>query len=233
MLDDVTVILPAFNEAKSIGNLIDDIRRIVPGAVIFVGDNNSTDETAAISLKKGCEVIKVGEQGKGHVVKKLIEQCPTGKIIMADADNTYPVAQCLVYIDMLLDHNDFVIGYRKWCDLKAMPMANKIGNMMLSSAASLLYLHPVKDMCSGLWGLRKAAADRFVIESSGFTLEADMFSNAVRNRCRIEQIPITYRARLDGDSSKLKIKDGMKIGYFLLKKRVAVKRRKKNTDSGI
>jgi glycosyltransferase involved in cell wall biosynthesis len=220
LLSDVTVILPAHNEAVSIGKLIDSIHDLNPAINICVGDNNCTDGTADIAQQKGCNIIKVTRQGKGHVVQELLRQNKTDKIIMADADNTYPVAQCIIYLDMLLDYNDVVIGYRKWKSQDAMPTVNRLGNVALSMMASVLYLHHVTDLCSGLWGFRREAASRFKLSSSGFTLEADMFANAVKQGCRIEQIPIAYMAREKGDVSKLKIGDGLKIGQFLLKKRL-------------
>ena len=223
MLSDVTVILPAHNEAVSIGKLIDDIRALNPTINIVVGDNNCTDQTADIARQKGCNIIPVTRQGKGHVVRELLRQNTAGKIILADADNTYPVAQLIFYLDMLLDYNDIVIGYRKWKSEDAMPTVNRLGNIALSTLASMLYLHSVRDLCSGLWGFRKASADRFKLSSRGFTLEADMFVNAVKQGCRIEQIPIAYGAREKGDTSKLRIRDGMEIGWFLMKKRLGVK----------
>ena len=219
MLSDVTVILPAHNEAVSIGRLISSIRELNPNINICVGDNNCTDGTADIALHGGCNIIKVARQGKGHVVQELLKQATASRIIMADADNTYPVARCIVYIDLLLDNCDVVIGYRKWKSEEAMPAVNRLGNIALSAMAGMLYLHNVTDLCSGLWGFRREAAARFKLSSSGFTLEADMFANAVKQGCRIEQIPIAYGAREKGDASKLKIMDGIRIGQFLLKKR--------------
>ena len=219
MLSDVTIILPAHNEAVSIGKLVDAIRELSPEVRIFVGDNNCVDNTADIARQKSCQIIQVSRQGKGYVVQELLKQCPKGKIILADADNTYPVARCLLYVDLLLDHCDIVIGYRKWKSEDAMPTMNKLGNIALSVTASILYMHCVTDLCSGLWGFRKTVVSKFNISSPGFTLEADMFINAVKHRCRIEQIPIPYNAREKGDVSKLKIIDGLKIGQFLLQKR--------------
>ena len=219
MLSDVTVILPAHNEAVSIGKLIADIRELNPSIHICVGDNNCTDGTADIAQRGGCSIIKVARQGKGHVVQELLRQTTTGRVIMADADNTYPVARSLLYIDLLLDNCDVVIGYRKWKSEDAMPTVNRLGNIALSAMASVLYLHSVTDLCSGLWGFRREAAAKFKLSSRGFTLEADMFANAVKQGCRIEQIPIAYGAREKGDASKLKIMDGIRIGKFLLKKR--------------
>jgi len=219
MLSDVTVILPAHNEAVSIGKLIDDIRELNPAINIVVGDNNCTDGTADIARRKACTVIEVTRQGKGHVVRELLRQNKTGKIILADADNTYPVARCILYVDMLLDNCDVVIGYRRWKSEDAMPTVNRLGNVALSALASVLYLHRVTDLCSGLWGFKKSAVSKFNLTSGGFSLEADMFANAVKLGCKIEQIPIAYGAREKGDASKLRVADGLRIGQFLLKKR--------------
>ena len=139
MLSDVTVILPAHNEAVSIGRLISSIRELNPNINICVGDNNCTDGTADIALHGGCNIIKVARQGKGHVVQELLKQATASRIIMADADNTYPVARCIVYIDLLLDNCDVVIGYRKWKSEEAMPAVNRLGNIALSAMAGMLF----------------------------------------------------------------------------------------------
>jgi len=91
---------------------------------------------------------------------------------------------------------------------------------MLSLLATILFRRRVRDVCTGMWAFQRGVLDKFELESGGFTLEADLFVNCVRNRCRIKQVPIDYRARLDGSLPKLRIVDGVNIGAFLIKKRL-------------
>ena len=101
-----------------------------------------------------------------------------------------------------------------------MSVANFFGNRALSLMATILYQRRVYDVCTGMWAFRRGVLDKFELESGGFTLEADLYVNSVRNRCKIKQVRIDYLARLDGSWPKLRIVDGFNIGMFLLKKRL-------------
>ena len=100
-----------------------------------------------------------------------------------------------------------------------MPWVNVVGNKALSFLGSTLYQKRVKDICTGLWGFHRGVLDGFRLSSLGFTLEADLWVNVVRERCRVKQIPIEYRARLTGSVTKLQVGHGVEIGWFLVKSR--------------
>ena len=112
------------------------------------------------------------------------------------------------------------MGYRSIKEEGSMTTINGVGNLGLSLLASFLYGKWVRDICTGMWGFRKSALKKFTLTSPRFTLEADFFVNAVKTHCNIVQIPIEYRARPDGSLPKLKVKDGLEIGWFLVKKRL-------------
>ncbi len=217
---DTTVILPAYNEESAIGAVIDEVRQLTPQVTVLVGDNNCTDHTAEVARRKRCTVISVTQQGKGATVRELIKNAATRYVIMADADATYPVGYCVAYFSLLLEHTDVVIGYRRWREGGAMSPLNVFGNTCLSALASSLYLRPVRDLCSGLWGLRTSVLSEIGVTTCGFALEAEMFALLTKRRCRIEQVPIPYRARFSGSSAKLKISDGIRIALCLIKNRV-------------
>ena len=137
--------------------------------------------------------------------------------MMMDADYTYPAKHIL---DLLANLEDVSMGYRHKREAGAMTRMNAFGNRMLSLLASVLYRRKVHDVCTGMWAFRGDVLNKFTLTSTGFTLEADLFVNAVRSGCRISEVPIEYRRRLDGCKPKLRVLDGFKIGLFLLKKRL-------------
>lgn len=224
MESSVTVIIPAYNEEEAIGKVIDEIRSSPVPCQILVGDNNSTDGTYEIAKNKGVTPMRVYRQGKGNVVKALLTQVITPYVIMVDADYTYPVGFYLKAIVSLLELDaDVVMCYRAWRQKDSMSRMNSIGNSLLSWLASILYGCKVVDVCTGLWGFKRGALDKFGLTSEGFTLEVEFFANAMERKCCIQQLPIEYRARLGGSKPKLKISDGFRIALFLIKRRLSAK----------
>ena len=216
-MKDITIVLPTFEEVESVGKVIDDIRNFMPDCRILVAYNPSDDGTADILREKKVEWVTEVKKGKGYNVRNAFRFINSEYIVMIDADYTYPVS----YIPALLDGiEDVALGYRECRDHNAMTFVNFFGNRMLSLMASVLFRRKVRDVCTGMWAFRKGALDKFELESGGFMLEADLFVNSVRNKCKIKQIPIVYRARLDNSMAKLRITDGFKIGLFLIKKRM-------------
>ena len=223
---EVTVILPAYNEEEAIGRVIDEIKSTGLDCQILVVDNNSTDRTSEIALDKGAAVIREPKQGKGHAVRTGIFYAATPYTIVANADYTYPMGYTVIIHHLLKVSNaDVVMGYRHIKEKDSMTLINSLGNWVLSLMASILYGRRVYDVCTGLWGFRTEVLQGFKLSSLAFTLEAELFINSIRGGYRIEQIPIAYRARLEGSTPKLKIGDGFRIGWFLIKQRLIYRRR--------
>ena len=218
-MQDITVVLPALEEEEAIGKVIDDIRGVLPGCKILVAYQPSTNGTAKIIAAKGVDCITEDKRGKGYAVRTAMRSVDTRFVIMMDSDFTYPAKHIPELLEGL---EDVSMGYRANREQGAMSSANWFGNRCLSLMASILYRRRVRDVCTGMWAFRRGVLDKFELESGGFTLEADLFVNCVRNRCKIKQIPIDYRARLDGSLPKLRIVDGVNIGLFLVKKRLNV-----------
>ena len=216
---DLTVILPAHNEELTIVATIEDIRLNMPIASILVADNCSTDRTRELAIKSGVSVITVDRKGKGNAVRAMMAVVKSPYLIMIDSDYTYPAKYIPKIVLNLSNGADVVMGYRQVVENRALTPINKFGNKALSLLASILYGKYVHDVCTGMWGFRREALKKMSLTSEGFTLEADLFANAVRTKSRIVQIPIYYRARVDGSMTKLKVQDGVKIGWFLLKAR--------------
>jgi len=216
-MKDVTVLLPTYQEEEAVGLVIDDIRRVVPECKILVAYTPGTDGTVTVLRQRKVEWLTECRRGKGYSVRNAMRFINTPYIVMLDADYTYPAS----YIPALLDDlKDVAIGYRQHREHGAMTIANFIGNKGLSLMASVLFRRRIHDVCTGMWAFRKEALDKFELEAGGFMLEADLFVNCVRNKCEIRQIPIRYRKRPGNSEAKLRIADGFKIGWFLIKKRL-------------
>lgn len=216
-MKDVTILLPAYQEEEAIGKVIDEVREVLPSCRILVAYQPGLDGTENILAQKGVEWITEHKIGKGYAVRSAIRSINTPFVIMMDADFTYPAK----HIPELLENlKDVAVGYRHIRERGAMSSVNFFGNKALSLLASILFKKRIYDVCSGMWAFRKEVLDGFELESGGFTLEVDLFINCIRNKCRINQIPIEYRGRLDGSLPKLRIRDGVNIGVFLIKKRL-------------
>jgi dolichol-phosphate mannosyltransferase len=219
----VAILLPTYNEEDGIGAVIDEIKKLKRSDFeIFVVDSGSTDKTISISEGKGARIIQLGIRGKGIAIKKAFSDLEHEYIVMIDSDNTYPVRQIPEVVEKLKDC-DVVIGSRFKGSIEqgAMSTMNKVGNTMISITASALYLCPISDVCSGMWGYDKKAykmlAER--IEAPHLELECDMFAECAKRGFRICEIPIDYRKRA-GETKLNALKYGFLDIMQLLKKRI-------------
>lgn len=216
-MKDVTVLLPTFEEEEAVGQVIDEVREVLPDCRILVAYTPGKDRTLETLKAKKVEWIADPRRGKGNNVRNALRFIKSPYIVMLDSDYTYPAR----YIPELLEGmEDVALGYRHTREPAAMSALNFFGNKVLSLVASILFRRRVYDVCTGMWAFRKEVLDEFVLESTGFTLEADLFVNCVRHKCKLRQIPIEYRCRVDGALPKLRVVDGVNIMAFLLKKRL-------------
>ncbi len=218
MPKDVTVILPTLNEGKAIRQVIEEIKHLPIKAEIMVVDGLSKDKTVDIAKELGVRVIYETRKGKGIAVRKALKRVVTPYIVMIDADGTYPTEVIVEFCEQLSKY-DVVKGDRSWHDKGAMSKTHRFGNWALSLLASILYRKRVRDVCSGLWAMKRERVRKFNLVSDGFTLEADLFINTVRAKCSFKELPIVYSKRIQGEKAKLMLSDGFKIGWFLVKKR--------------
>lgn len=217
-MKDVTVLLPTFQEEEAVGKVIDEVRAVLPGCKILVAYTPGMDRTLETLMAKKVEWISDSRRGKGNNVRNALGFITSPYIVMLNSDYTYPAK----HIPELLENlEDVAIGYRHKREPKAMSAVNFFGNKALSLIASILFGRRVRDVCTGMWAFRKEVLDEFVLESAGFTLEADLFVNCVRHRCKLNQIPVEYRRRVDGALPKLRVADGVRILMFLIKKRLS------------
>lgn len=226
LCDDVLVLIPTLNEERAIGYVIDGVLSYAPGSKIVVIDGSSMDGTAEKARRHGAEVVDAdAPKGKGKAVRTMLPGVLASHVnckyvVMLDGDYTYPARHIPEMVKELEDGAGVVIGYRKFRDAGSMTRTNRLGNIALSLLASLLYNVWVWDLCSGMWGFRSHVLNKYAIESDKFTLEADLFRSTVRGGWKLSQIPISYRGRLGGSMAKLRVRDGLEIGWFLIKKRL-------------
>ena len=214
----VTIIIPTRND-RAVGKVIDEIRELPFDCKIVVTDYKSTDGTREAVLLREATLIDEPEKGKGIAVRNVLKGLETDYIVILDADYTYPAGYIPDILTGLHSGADVAIGYRCWKEKGSMSFTNRIGNFLLSLLASILFGYRIYDVCSGMWGFRKKVLSQFKLTSRDFTLEVDFFTNAIRNSCRISQVPIGYRPRLEGSKAKLRVWDGFRIAWFLIRRR--------------
>jgi dolichol-phosphate mannosyltransferase len=222
---EVSIILPALNEEKSIGKVIDEIPKEAMEergykVEILVVDNNSTDRTKEIAEEKGAKVIVEPTKGKGKAVRTAFESVSGDFIFILDADFTYPATHIPEMLEILEDGYDVVLGSRLkgQRDEGAMRRVNVVGNRLLALLANILYGTKISDICTGYWGFSREVIEALELDAVGFELEANMFVEIAKKGCRIGELPVLYRRRLS--PSKLdSLRDGFKIGRTLIRKR--------------
>ncbi|MEM2948406.1 MAG: glycosyltransferase family 2 protein [Candidatus Anstonellales archaeon] len=214
----IAILLPTYNEEESIGEMIRKIRGVSKKYEIFVVDSESKDRTVEIARKMGARVIVVKGRGKGRAVGVAFKKINADFLVMMDADGTYPADRIPEFLEKLKEC-DVVIGSRFAGRIEegAMKIVNKIGNILLTVLAKVLYGRKITDVCSGMWGFRREAYKGMNITAPHFELEADLFSEAANKKMKICEIPIVYRRR--GGSTKLRVRDGLRIAWWLVKKR--------------
>lgn len=229
---ELIILLPTRNEERGLGEVIDRVPTTVIqsrgyGSRIVVVDGYSSDSTCEIAESKGAELIRQsGSIGKGNGVRQaldaLLDEKPAPSkdlLIMLDADATYYPEDIPRFIQHLED-NDVVWGSRLNGEIEELAMSriNKLGNRLLSLAASILFLKRTTDLCTGYWGFRIDALRKMKLTAAGFNLEADLFSSVVKGKMRVKEIPIKYAHR-EGHSTLKWYRDGPRIFLMTFKKR--------------
>ena len=213
----VTILLPTFNEEASIGEVIDSIRSLSDGYKIVVIDGPSTDRTRDIVLNKGATLLTENRRGKGIAIRTAFESLRDDYYVMLNADGTYSV-EAIPKILEELEKYDVVICPRVR-GKGSMPLLHIIWNWFLTKLANLLYGTHIRELCTGMWGLRQSVVSSLELTSVGFTLEADLFVNCFELGCTIGEVPVLYKPRVKG-KAKLRPLDGLKIAWFLIERRL-------------
>lgn len=225
-MPEILFILPALNEERGVGNVLDripssELQRRGYHVKVWVLDGRSEDRTAEVAKEKGAKVLIQEGRGKGRAVSQAFDFIHSDFVIMLDADNTYNPRDVLPMMSLLENGHDVVMGSRLQGSMHegAMTKRNRLGNVMLSSIASILFRRFVSDLCTGFWGFKGSALRKITVDARGFELEAQMFSRCAKSGLVIGEVPINYGCR-NGDGTKLRsFSAGARILLTLLTER--------------
>lgn len=211
----VAVAIPCFNEAAAIVAVVDEWRLELPQAEIVVFDNNSNDGSGALAAERGARVVRVTEQGKGFVVRRMFaELFDRPAVIMIDGDGTYPASAVGPLLRAVLDEGvDMAVGIRRpVAEPGAMSPVRTLGNILIGAAFQILVGPGTTDLLSGYRVFSPRAMGLMRLRSEGFEIETELAGEAVGRGLRVFEEPVPYRPRIAGTSSKLRaLHDGWRI----------------------
>lgn len=209
----IAVIVPCRDEAASIANVVRDFRAAIPGATLFVYDNNSDDETAKIASEAGAVVRAELLPGKGNVVRRMFADIDADIYVLVDGDDTYDAASAGKLVEKLeSDILDMVTGVRVPVDDDSYRPAHKFGNFVLTRLVSLVFGSRSSDLLSGYRAFSRRFVKSFPALTSGFEIETELTVHALELRMPIAEIETPYSSRPSGSESNLKtIQDGLRI----------------------
>jgi glycosyltransferase involved in cell wall biosynthesis len=212
----VAVIVPCYNEERTVGKVVSDFRRELPDAAIYVGDNNSTDRTARVAAEAGATVMPVYRQGKGAVARALFRQVEADIYVMVDGDDTYPPAAVHALIEPVrAGRADMAVGDRRTAggSRQQHPRPfHRLGNALVTGSINLLFRCRLNDIMSGYRVCGRTFVRNLTIPSDGFELETAMTLHALEKRFTIAEVPIEYRDRPPDSFSKLRtLGDGFRV----------------------
>lgn len=214
-MDKIAVLIPCYNESRTIEKVVTDFKRVLPEAVIYVYDNNSTDGTDEIARKAGAVVRYEYQQGKGNVIRRMFRDIDAECYIMTDGDDTYPAEAAPEMIAKVLERNaDMVVGDRlssTYFTENKRPFHN-FGNSLVRKSINVLFHTDIKDIMTGYRAFSYQFVKSFPVLSKGFEIETEMSIHAADKNMFVENVVIDYRDRPEGSVSKLNTySDGMRV----------------------
>ncbi len=214
-MDKIAVLIPCYNEELSVAKVVSDARAALPEAVIYVYDNNSTDETVKRAKEAGAVIRHEYMQGKGNVIRRMFREVDAQCYIMVDGDDTYDLSAAREMADLVLIHQaDMVVGDRlssTYFSENKRPFHN-VGNSLVRGSINRLFGCEIRDIMTGFRAFSYQFAKSFPVLSKGFEIETEMTIFAVNNNMQVENVVIDYRDRREGSVSKLNTySDGLKV----------------------
>lgn len=214
-MDKIAVLVPCYNEGKTIEKVVTDFKRVLPEAVIYEYDNNSTDGTAEIAAKAGAVVRHEYYQGKGNVIRRMFQEVDAECYLMVDGDDTYPAESAREMADKVLERNvDMVVGDRlssTYFEENKRPFHN-FGNSIVRWGINTFFKNDIKDIMTGYRAFSYRFVKTFPVLSKGFEIETEMSIHAIDKNMFVENVVIDYRDRPEGSVSKLNTySDGIKV----------------------
>ena len=215
MKSKIAVLIPCYNEAKTIEKVVKDYKKALPEADIYVYDNNSTDGTDEIARKAGAIVKYERKQGKGNVIRTMFREIEADCYLMIDGDDTYPAENAREMCDYVLNENvDMVIGDRlssTYFKENKRPFHN-FGNRIVRWSINKIFKSKINDIMTGYRAFSYEFVKSYPVLSKGFETETEMTIHAIDKNFTLKEIPVQYRDRPEGSVSKLNTyKDGVKV----------------------
>ena len=222
----IAILIPCFNEAPTIEAVISGFRVYLPEAKIFVCDNNSDDDTAAIARRAGADVIREERPGKGNAMRRMFADIDADLYLMVDGDATYDpsVASCIIRM-LVGGQYDLVNVARRPTGSASFRSGHRFGNWLFAALVGLVFgTSAINDMLSGYKGFSRRFVKTFPALSSGFEIETEIMIHALELRLPIYEIEAAYGERPNHSPSKLRtLRDGLRIlrlvGFFVRQER--------------
>lgn len=214
-MDKVAILIPCYNEEKTINKVVSDWKTQIPDAVIYVYDNNSTDNTVTEARKAGAIVRYEYKQGKGNVIRRMFREINAQCYIMVDGDDTYPSNVGMSMVNEIINNKvDMVIGDRLSSTyfIENKRRFHNFGNSIVRKIINSMFKSDIKDIMTGLRAFSYQFVKSFPVLSKGFEIETEMTIHAVENNMYIKNVIISYRDRPEGSISKLSTySDGFRV----------------------
>lgn len=220
-MDKIAVLIPCYNEEKTIEKVVKDARAALPQAVVYVYDNNSSDRTVELARAAGAVVRYEHKQGKGNVIRRMFREIDAQCYIMVDGDDTYPMEYAAEMAAKVLEYgSDMVVGDRlssTYYTENKRPFHN-MGNSLVKRSINLLFQSDIQDIMTGFRAFSYQFVKTFPVMSKGFEIETEMTIHAVYNQMQVDNVIVNYRDRPEGSESKLNTySDGIKVLWTIAK----------------
>lgn len=218
-MNKIAVLIPCFNESKTIEKVVKDFKEALSEADIYVYDNNSTDNTAEIAREAGAIVRHEYMQGKGNVIRRMFREVDADCYLMVDGDDTYSADQAREMCNLILEKKaEMVVGDRLSSTyfVENKRMFHNFGNIIVRLLVNIIFNSNVRDIMTGYRAFSKNFVKSFPVISGGFEIETEMTIHALDKKMKIENVLIDYRDRPVGSESKLNtIPDGIKVIFTI------------------
>ena len=220
-MEKIAVLIPCYNEEKTVEKVVRDFRAVLPEATVYVYDNNSSDRTAQLAEAAGAVVRHEYSQGKGNVLRRMFREIDAECYILVDGDDTYPAESAPEMCRLVLEHQaDMVVGDRlssTYFTENKRPFHN-FGNSLVRMSINCLFGAKIQDIMTGYRAFSFAFVKTFPVLSRGFEIETEMSIHAVQRNMQVENVVIEYRDRPEGSVSKLNTySDGARVLGTILK----------------
>lgn len=214
-MDKIAVLIPCYNESKTVQKVVEDFRQALPEAVIYVYDNNSTDGTDKLARQAGAVVRYEHQQGKGNVIRRMFQEIEAEIYVMVDGDDTYPAEAAPQLVKHIREHSaKMVVGDRlssTYYTENKRPFHN-FGNSMVKNCINWFFHTNIQDIMTGYRAFHYTFVKTFPVLSRGFEIETEMTIHAADKNLQVDHVVVEYRDRPEGSVSKLNtFSDGLKV----------------------